>query len=78
MENLKKLLDDVIDAKVSAMLAERDGDICDDTQHQEELDATAAKLCQILKDQNKQKWELSEWRLGAECKKEKKNKGKGK
>ena len=66
----EKLLDDVIDAKVSAIFAERDGDICDDSQHQEELDATAAKLCQILEDQNKQKkWELPEWRLGAECKK---------
>ena len=40
----EKLLDDVIDAKVSAILAERDGDICDDSQNQEELDAKAAKL----------------------------------
>ena len=47
----EKLLDDVIDAKVSAILAERDGGICDDSQNQEELDTKAAKLVQLLRDQ---------------------------
>ena len=53
----EQLLDDVIDAKVSAILAERYGDICDDSQNQEELDAKAAKLVQILRDQT-QKMEV--------------------
>ena len=50
-EEPEKLLDDVIDAKVSAILAERDGDIFDDSdQVQEEADAKAAKLCQLLRE----------------------------
>jgi len=51
-EKPEKLLDDVIDAKVAAIFAERDGDIFDDAdQVQEEADAKATKLCQLLREQ---------------------------
>lgn len=74
----EKLLDDVIDAKVSAILAERDGDICDDSQNQEELDAKAAKLVQILRDQTQKNGGSPSGGSGQNSKKEKKKKGKGK
>jgi len=57
MERPEKLLDDVIDAKVSAILAERDGDMFDDLGHveiQEDVEAKASKLCSLLRDQTKQ------------------------
>jgi len=57
MERPEKLLDDVIDAKVSAILAERDGDMFDDSGHveiQEDVEAKASKLCSLLRDRTKQ------------------------
>ena len=57
MERPEKLLDDVIDAKASAILAERDGDMFDDSGHveiQEDVEAKASKLCSLLRDRTKQ------------------------
>ncbi|MFM7983199.1 MAG: hypothetical protein ACKPKO_28150, partial [Candidatus Fonsibacter sp.] len=51
-EKPEKLLDEVIDAKVSAILAERNGDIIDDLDSaQGDMEDKAARLCKLFKEQ---------------------------